>query len=232
MLAIVVTPTYNEKENIKKLIPRIFSQKIPGVKFKVLVIDDNSSDGTAKEAKKFKNVQVISRPAKLGLGSAYVTGFGEAIRQKADVIFSMDADLSHNFDYAKDFIEQIGKGADVVIGSRYVKGGGTNWPVSRKIISGGANTLARTILGVPAKDLTSGYRCYKTGILKEALKNEFISTSYSFLEEMIYYCHREGAKISEVPIFFKDRTIGKSKLRKMEIAKFPFTLLRLRLYKY
>jgi dolichol-phosphate mannosyltransferase len=232
MLAIIVTPTYNEKENIKKLIPKILSQKIPGVKFKIIVIDDNSPDGTAKIAKKFKNVQVISRPTKLGLGSAYVTGFGEAIKQGADVIFSMDADLSHNFDYAKDFITQIKQGSDVVIGSRYVKGGGTNWPVSRKIISGGANVLARVILGVPANDLTSGYRCYKTSILKKALVNEFISTSYSFLEEMIYYCHKEGAKIAEVPIFFKDRTIGKSKLRKIEIIKFPFTLLRLRLSKY
>ena len=232
MLAIIVTPTYNEQENIKKLIPKIFSQKVEGVKFKVLVIDDNSPDGTAKEAKKFKGVQVISRPAKLGLGSAYVTGFGEAIKQGADVIFSMDADLSHNFDYAKDFIKKIKEGNDVVIGSRYIKGGGTNWPTSRKIISGGANTLARTILGVPAKDLTSGYRCYKASILKKALKNEFISTSYSFLEEMIYYCYKEGAKIGEVPIFFKDRTSGQSKLRKIEIAKFPFTLLRLRFYKY
>jgi dolichol-phosphate mannosyltransferase len=230
MLAIIVTPTYNEKANIKKLIPKIFAQKIPGVTFKVIVVDDNSPDGTAKEAKKFKNVQVISRPAKLGLGSAYVTGFGEAIKQKADVIFSMDADLSHNFEYAKDFILAIEKGSDVVVGSRNIKGGGTNWPASRKIISGGASLLARLILGVPVKDLTSGYRCYKTSILKKALKREFKSTSYSFLEELIYYCYLENAKIAETPIFFKDRTSGKSKLRKMEIAKFPFTLLRLRLF--
>ncbi len=228
MKTIVVIPTYNEKTNIKKLIPKILSQKIPNTKFEIIIVDDNSPDGTANEARRFKNVSVISRPAKLGLGSAYVMGFGEAIKKGADTIFSMDADLSHNFDYAKDFIEKINEGADVVIGSRYVKGGGTNWPTSRKIISGGANLLARTILGVPAKDLTSGYRCYKASILKKALKNEFISTSYSFLEEMIYYCHKEKAKISEVPIFFKDRVSGKSKLRKMEIAKFPFTLLRLR----
>jgi dolichol-phosphate mannosyltransferase len=229
MLVVIVTPTYNEKENIKKLIPKILAQKISGVKFKVIVVDDNSPDETAKVAKQFRNVQVISRPAKLGLGSAYVTGFGEAIKQKADIIFSMDADLSHDVYYIKDFINAINVGADVVIGSRYVKGGGTNWPISRKIISGGANTLAKTILGVPAKDLTSGYRCYKSSILKKALNREFKSTSYSFLEEMIYYCHLEKAKILEVPIFFKDRTIGKSKLRKMEIVKFPFTLLRLRL---
>ncbi|MBT4191841.1 MAG: polyprenol monophosphomannose synthase [Candidatus Diapherotrites archaeon] len=231
MLAVIVTPTYNEKANIKKLIPKIFAQKIPGVTFKLIVVDDNSPDGTAKEAKKFKNVQVISRPAKLGLGSAYVTGFGEAIKQKADVIFSMDADLSHNFEYAKDFIEQIKKGFDVVIGSRNVPGGGTNWPISRKFISRGASFLAQVILGVPAKDLTSGYRCYKARILKKALNREFKSTSYSFLEELIYYCHLEKAKITEIPIFFKDRTVGQSKLRKMEIVKFPFTLLRLRLSK-
>jgi dolichol-phosphate mannosyltransferase len=231
MFAVVVIPTYNERENIKKLIPKILYQKVPGVKFKIIIVDDNSPDRTAKEARKFKNVRVISRPAKLGLGSAYVTGFGEAIKLNADVVFSMDADLSHNFDYAKDFIGKIKLGADVVIGSRYVKGGGTNWPVSRKIISGGANMLARIILGVPAADLTSGFRCYKTSILKKALNREFKSTSYSFLEEMVYYCHLSGAKISEVPIFFKDRVSGKSKLRKAEIAKFPFTLMRLRLYK-
>jgi len=230
MLVIVVTPTYNEKENIKKLIPKILSQKIKDVKFKIIVVDDNSLDGTAKAAKKFKGVQVISRPAKLGLGSAYVTGFGEAIKQGADVIFSMDADLSHDVDYMKDFISAINSGADAVIGSRYISGGGTNWPTSRKIISGGANLLARIILGVPANDLTSGYRCYKSKILKKTLNREFKSTSYSFLEELIYYCHLEKAKIAEVPIFFKDRTVGESKLRKMEIAKFPFTLLRLRLF--
>ena len=231
MLAYVVTPTYNEKQNIKKLLPKILSTKVPGVTFKIIVVDDNSTDGTAKEAKKFKNVRVILRPAKLGLGSAYVTGFGEAIKLGADVIFSMDADLSHDFGYAKDFIEKIKEGNDVVVGSRNVQGGGTNWPISRKIISRGASFLAQVILGVPVKDLTSGYRCYKASILKKALKREFKSTSYSFLEELIYYCHLEKAKIVEVPIFFKDRTIGKSKLRKMEIAKFPFTLLRLRLSK-
>src|SRR3989344_3552432 len=175
MLAAVVIPTYNEKNNIQKLIPAIKSQKVGGVKFLLIVVDDNSPDGTAKEAKKFSGVAVISRPSKLGLGSAYLTGFGEAMKLGAEVIFSMDADLSHDFSYAKNFIREIRNGADVVIGSRYVPGGGTNWPISRKIIS-------------------------------------------------------FGAKIHEVPIFFTDRVFGKSKLRKMEVLKFPLTLLRLRFF--
>ncbi len=230
MLAAVVIPTFNEKNNLKKLIPAIKSQKVSGVKFVLIVVDDNSPDGTAKEAKKFSNVLVISRPSKLGLGSAYITGFGEAMKLGADVVFSMDADLSHDFSYSKDFIEQIRGGADVVIGSRYVSGGGTNWTASRKIISFGANILSKIILGVPINDFTSGYRCYRTGLLNKVLKREFKSTSYSFLEELIYYCHKEGAKIREVPIFFKDRVSGKSKLRKIEMLKFPFTLFRLRFF--
>src|SRR3989344_2550550 len=230
MLAAVVIPTYNEKNNIQKLIPAIKSQKVGGVKFLLIVVDDNSPDGTAKEAKKFSGVAVISRPSKLGLGSAYLTGFGEAMKLGAEVIFSMDADLSHDFSYAKNFIREIRNGADVVIGSRYVPGGGTNWPISRKIISFGANILSKIILGVPANDLTSGYRCYRTGILKKGLGREFKSTSYSFLEELVYYCHKEGAKIHEVPIFFTDRVFGESKLRKMEVLKFPLTLLRLRFF--
>jgi dolichol-phosphate mannosyltransferase len=230
LLAAVVIPTYNEKENISKLIPKILSLKVAGTKFKIIVVDDNSPDGTAKAVKKFSNVILISRPFKLGLGSAYVAGFKKAISLNADVVFSMDADHSHDFYCAKDFIKAIREGADVAIGSRYIPGGGTNWEISRKIISGGANFLARSILGVPATDLTSGYRCYRIPLLKKVINKEFKSTSYSFLEELIYYCHKSGAKIAEVPIFFADRVSGKSKLRKMEILKFPFTLLRLRFF--
>src|SRR3989344_3867467 len=153
MLAAVVIPTYNEKNNLRKLIPSIKSQKISGVKFLLIVVDDNSPDGTAGEAKKFSGVIVISRPAKLGLGSAYITGFAEGMKMGAEVVFSMDADLSHDFSYAKEFIREIRGGADVVIGSRYVTGGGTNWPISRKLISFGANILSKTILSVPANDI-------------------------------------------------------------------------------
>jgi len=227
---VVVVPTYNERENLSKLIPKILSEKIPGVKFKIIVVDDNSPDGTAKVAKRFSSVVLLSRPKKLGLGSAYLAGFKKAIELRADVVFSMDADLSHDFSYSKAFVEKIRKGADVVIGSRYVPGGGTNWTVDRKIISGGANFLAKLILGVPANDLTSGFRCYRASLLKKVVNVKFKSTSYSFLEEMIYYCHKNSAKIAEVPIFFADRVSGKSKLRKLEILKFPFTLLRLRFF--
>lgn len=223
-------PTYNEKKNLERLLPKILSQKIKGVEFKAIVVDDNSPDGTAKAAKKFRKVFLVSRPCKMGLGSAYLAGFKKAFELNADVVFSMDADLSHDFDYSKDFIREIQAGAGVVIGSRYVAGGGTNWAISRKIISGGANFLARLILGVPANDLTSGFRCYKISLLKKIDFSKIKSTSYSFLEELIYHCHKKGAKIKEVPIFFADRTSGKSKLRKMEIVKFPFTLLRLRFF--
>ncbi len=231
LIAAVVVPTYNEKENIKKVIKKIFSQKIKGVEFKVIVVDDNSPDGTAEEAKKFKGVILVSRPAKLGLGTAYIAGFKRAYKIGADVVFSMDADLSHDFSYARDFIEAVRKGNDVVIGSRYVPGGGTNWTVSRKMISGGANMLARTILGVPAKDLTSGFRCYSIPLLKKIDLDHTTSTSYSFLEELIYRCYKKGARIAEVPIFFADRVSGESKLRYSEIAKFPFTLIKLRFAK-
>ena len=228
LIAAVIVPTYNEKENIATLLKKITSTKVSGVKFNVIVVDDSSPDGTAAIARRFKNVIVISRPAKLGLGTAYVAGFKKAFSLGADAIFTMDADLSHDFGVAPAFIEKIREGNDLVIGSRYIKGGGTNWGASRKIISGGANLLAGIILGVPAHDQTSGFRCYKASLLKSIHPELLKSSGYSFLEEMIYRCHKKGAKIAEVPIFFADRTQGKSKLGKKEIYKFPFILLKLR----
>ncbi|MFA6268262.1 MAG: polyprenol monophosphomannose synthase [archaeon] len=230
MIATVVIPTYNEKNTIKKTIQKVFSQKIPDVKLNIIVVDDNSPDGTAKIAKKFKNVFVLSRPCKMGLGSAYLAGFKKAFEMNADVVFEMDADLSHDPKYLKDFIKDIKEGSDVVIGSRYIDGGGNDWPISRKIVSKGANILAKIILWLPAKDSTSGYRCYKTSILKKIDFSKFFTKGYAFQEEMLYYCFKKGAKISEIPIFFPNRKSGASKLKISEISRFPFQLLKVRFF--
>lgn len=230
MLVCVVIPTYNEKENIALLLKKILSTKVSGVRFKPIVVDDNSPDGTAAIARHFKNVVVISRPSKLGLGTAYIAGFKKAFSLGADAVFTMDADFSHDFGVAGSFIKKIRGDYDLVIGSRYIKGGGTNWGPTRIIISGGANLMAKILIGIPVSDQTSGFRCYRASILKSINPDSIKSSGYSFLEEILYKCYKKGARIAEVPIFFADRRNGKSKLERKEIVKFLITLLRLMLY--
>ena len=232
----IVIPTYNEKENLPELIDKIFNvfekNQLNG---NVIVVDDNSPDGTGhiadQLAEKDNRIQVIHRKGKLGIGTAHIAGFKHAIEvSNSNLIFSMDSDLSHDPKYLPDFIEMHEKGFDVVVGSRYVDGGGVeNWGLYRKAVSKGANLLASTLLGVKVHDMTTGYRCYDRKVLEELDLDSIKSNGYSFLEEILFYCKNKNFSIGETPIVFVDRTHGKSKLSKNEMVKFFITILRLRL---
>lgn len=230
----IIIPTYNERENIKKLISEIFKvSKKNKLNTEALIVDDNSPDGTANVVKglmKKYPIRLIQRSCKLGLGSAYVTGFKETLKTDIDVVFQMDGDLSHSPEYLPNFVEKINRGFHVVIGSRKIKGGGTeDWGIHRKIVSWGGNFIGRIMAGINVKDITSGYRAYK----KEALQNigldEIKSDGYAFQLELLHKILKRNFKVVEVPIVFKDRKIGKSKLSKREIIKFFILALKLRL---
>ncbi len=232
----IVIPTYNEKENLPELIDKIFNvfekNNLDG---NVIVVDDNSPDGTGhiadRLAEKDNKIQVIHRKGKLGIGTAHIAGFKHAIEvNHSDLIFSMDSDLSHDPKYLPNFIEMHENGCDVVVGSRYVEGGGVvNWGLYRKAVSKGANLLASTLLGVKVHDMTTGYRCYDRKVLEKLDLDSIRSNGYSFLEEILFYCNKENFGIGETPIIFVDRTHGKSKLSKKEMVKFFLTIVRLML---
>jgi dolichol-phosphate mannosyltransferase len=226
----IIIPTYNEKENIEKLIYAIFNLNIPDLN--IVVVDDNSSDGTRQivETQNFASLQLIRRPKKLGLGSAYIAGFKLALQNNADLIFEMDADFSHNPKYIPEFINQINNGFDVVLGSRKIAGGkiiGWNW--RRKMMSNGAMAFARFILNLKTQDVTTGYRCYAKKVLNKIELDKIKSNSYAFQEEMIYLCEKNNFKIKEIPIIFIDRKFGKSKLNYKDIIEFFKTIIRLKL---
>ena len=228
MKILVFTPTYNEADNIKNLIPDLLALNIP---IDVLVVDDNSPDNTGsivrQYAEKDKRVHLIEREAKLGLGTAHIAGFRFAINSGYDVAISMDADYSHHPKFIPDLIKGIEK-ADVVIGSRYVPGGEVvNCSWRRKKISKIANLVARNILGWKVNDATAGFRVYKIDVLKTIDLNDIFSSGYSFLVETLYQCYAKGFKIIERPITFKDRFAGKSKLNQREIKLAMYTILRL-----
>ncbi|HUR69037.1 MAG TPA: polyprenol monophosphomannose synthase [Candidatus Thermoplasmatota archaeon] len=224
-LVSIVVPTYNERQNLPRLIAAI-AENMPWP-YEIVVVDDSSPDGTADLARdlaKTYPVRLLSRPQKSGLGSAYRDGFAEA---KGDVIFEMDADLSHDPRFIPDLVQGIMDGADVCVGSRYVDGGHVvGWNSYRRLVSGVGNTLARMMLRVGVRDLTSGYRCYT----REAadLVQLVRSDGYAFQVESLYLVRKSGMRIQEVPIVFENRTVGKSKLGPSEFARFVQTLARLR----
>ena len=231
----IVIPTYNEKENLPALIENIFHVfEKNTLDCSVIVVDDNSPDGTGhiadQLAEKDNRVQVIHRKKKMGIGTAHIEGFRHALKHNnSDLIFSMDSDHSHDPKYLPNFIEMHENGCDVVVGSRYVEGGGVeNWGLYRKAISKGANLLASTLLRVKVHDMTTGYRCYDRKVLEKLDLDSIRSNGYSFLEEILFYCNKEDFSIGETPIIFVDRTHGKSKLSKKEMVKFFLTILRLR----
>jgi len=218
----VLVPTYNERENLPELLKRISKvfreKKIDG---EVIVIDDNSPDGTGELAeelrKKYSFLKVIHRRAKLGLGSAYLEGFGLSSGQ---LIFTMDSDLSHDPKYLPRFIEAA-KRADLVVGTRYMKGGKTiGWGIYRRLVSRGANFLAKLVIRDGVKDVTSGYRAYHRKILERIPLDKIQSSGYAFQLEMMYEVKRRGFKIKSVPITFVDRKRGKSKLGIRDILGF------------
>jgi dolichol-phosphate mannosyltransferase len=216
---VVIIPTYNEKENAAAIIATVM--QLEGA-FHVLIVDDGSPDGTAQIVKDLAQqkyagrLHIIERSGKLGLGTAYITGFKWAIQNGYDYIFEMDADFSHN---PKDLIRLFDAchngGADISVGSRYVKGGKlANWPADRIFISKGASFYTRLITWMPIKDTTAGFMCYKRHVLEALPLDEIRFIGYAFQIEMKYRSWKKGFKIKEVPITFTDRILGASKMSK------------------
>jgi dolichol-phosphate mannosyltransferase len=215
MSNLVIIPTYKEKENIEAMITTITS--LP-VKFDILIIDDNSPDGTADIVKKlrttFSNLHIIERPGKMGLGTAYLTGFDWAIEKAYNYIFEMDADFSHDpRDLVRLFKACDADGADMAIGSRYISGVNVvNWPLSRVLMSYFASIYVRVITGMRIMDTTAGFKCYKIEVLKSIQSYHIKSVGYCFQIEMKFTAWKLGYKIMEIPIIFTDRKLGTSKM--------------------
>lgn len=199
----------------------------------VIVVDDNSPDGTgeladALSAANGDRMTVIHRPGKLGLGTAYVAGFKRALADGADYVLTMDADFSHNPRYVPDLLERAQSDRDLVIGSRYVRGGGTRGcTLPRKLLSWGANGFARVMLSLQAHDTTAGFRCYRREVLESIDPATIRSSGYSFLIEMLYRAQSHGWRVGEVPIIFDNRRLGQSKISRQEIFRAIQTVLRL-----
>jgi dolichol-phosphate mannosyltransferase len=214
---IVIIPTYNEKENIAKIILAVI---VLGNQYHVLVVDDGSPDGTASIVKELMQVHpdkifIQERKGKLGLGTAYIHGFKWALANQYDYIFEMDADFSHNPLDLDRLLAACENGADVAIGSRYVQGGATeNWPLDRLIYSKGGSLYTRMITGMPVKDPTAGFICYKNKVLSAMQLDHIRFIGYAFQIEMKFASWRLGFKLKEVPITFIDRKIGVSKMSK------------------
>jgi dolichol-phosphate mannosyltransferase len=224
----VIIPTYNESENLERLARLILDLPLGP---EVIVVDDNSPDGTGQIADRLAaedgRMHVIHRPGKLGLGTAYVAGFRRALSLGVECIITMDADFSHHPRYIPVLVAHS-NGAQVVVGSRYVQGGGTRYcSLKRRLLSRGANGFARLMLGLEARDCTAGFRCYRRRALEAIDLDAILSDGYSFLVEMLYQCQRRGYRIAEVPIIFEDRRHGVSKISRQEIFKAIYTVLRL-----
>ncbi len=208
----VVIPTYNERENISDIVAAVTVQG-----YRVLIVDDSSPDGTGELADQIAAnntlVEVLHRAEKQGLGPAYATGFDHALEAGAEVIVEMDADFSHDPKDLPRLISATDQGADVAIGSRYVKGGATpDWPLGRQLISRGGNLYARLMLGLPVRDATAGYRAFRAEALRALPYRETEASGYGFQVEMALKAHQQGLTIVEVPISFRDRTRGTSKM--------------------
>src|SRR5438876_5122871 len=230
--SVVIIPTYNEAGNLKLLIPTILRQG----PFDILIIDDNSPDGTGELAEQFARrfpgrVSVLHRPGKLGLGSAYLAGFDYVLAMGYQQVFTMDADFSHDPSRLPALRAALDH-ADVVLGSRYVPGGGSlHRPLGRRLLSWGGSTYARLILGLPIRDLTGGFKGFRRQVLEALLPElETIrSHGYAFQIEMTYRCARHGFRIVEVPILFEDRLVGKSKMSRRIVAEALWVVWALRL---
>jgi dolichol-phosphate mannosyltransferase len=226
MKTLIIIPTYNELGNLRPLLAEIFSY---APETDVLIIDDNSPDGTGQLADEIHNenphVSVLHRPGKLGLGTAYIAGFKYALKHNYDAAFEMDADFSHDPRYLPDFLKAI-EHADLVIGSRYVPGGSTpNWSLPRRFISGGGNIFARFMLDIPVHDCTAGFRCFRGTVLRSIDLDTIQSQGFAFQVELAYRVSQQGFKIIEIPITFPDRRVGKSKMsRKIFIEAFLWVL--------
>jgi glycosyltransferase involved in cell wall biosynthesis len=224
----VIIPTYNESDNIENLVSQILALPISA---HVIVVDDNSPDGTgalvdAMSARE-PRVHAVHRPAKLGLGTAHIAGMRHAFALNLDPIVTMDADFSHHPRYIPNLLTGLYK-FDLMIGSRYVPGGGTRFfSLQRRFLSWGANLFARTMLSLKATDCTAGFRAYRRPVLESIDLDQIFSNGYSFLIEMLFLCQVRGWRIGETPIIYEDRRAGKSKISRAEIFKATYTVLRL-----
>lgn len=229
MKPIIIIPTYNERENVARLIERIFALAISNLE--VIIVDDNSPDKTAdvvEELSRTFPVHLIKRPSKLGIGSAYIAGFKKALALDATHIFEMDADFSHDPDDIPRMLEASSE-ADLVIGSRKINGGNIiGWGIIRKSMSAGAMWFSRLVLQLKAKDVTAGFRCFRRKVLETLDLDAISSNGYAFQEELLYKTQKKGFTIKEIPVTFVDRQEGKSKLGKKDIIEFFIVMLKLR----
>ena len=227
---LVIIPTYNEIDNIQRILPAVLN--VNNV-LEVLVVDDNSPDGTGAAVKqlmkKSKRIHLMERKEKSGLGKAYVAGFRYALEHGYDYIFEMDADFSHNPDDLSRFVDEMDD-ADLVIGSRYVQGVTVvNWPVSRLLLSYSANLYIRFVTRIPIKDATAGFRCYKREVIESLDLNQVHSDGYAFQVEMAYKAWRSGFRLKEIPVVFVDRTVGESKMSSGIIGEAAWLVWKLRM---
>jgi dolichol-phosphate mannosyltransferase len=230
--ALVIVPTYDERDNLPQLISAIH-EVVPEVH--ILVVDDNSPDGTgaladaiaAKDARVF----VMHRAGKQGLGTAYIQGFKWALGRDYQLVFEMDADFSHQPKYLIEFL-RAAEGADLVLGCRYMPGGGTeDWTLLRKMVSKGGNLYARTVMGLPFRDLTGGFKCFRRAVLETIDLDAVSSKGYAFQIELTYRTHLAGFRIKEVPIVFPDRRVGQSKMSGRIVREAMINVVKLRLDK-
>lgn len=228
--ALVIVPTYNERDNIIRLIDAVLSQD---ARIQVLVVDDGSPDGTGDAVRERTatdaRVHLVSRPRKLGLGTAYVAGFRWALERDFEYVFEMDADFSHDPSHLPQFLESIAE-ADLVLGSRYREGKVTvvNWPMARLILSYAANIYARFVTGLPLYDATGGFKCFRRRVLQAIDLEDVRSNGYAFQIEMSFRAWHQGFRIVEIPIVFVDRTEGESKMSKKIVREAIWMVWRLR----
>ena len=230
--ALVIIPTYNERENISRMIQTVLG-KDP--RLEILVVDDGSPDGTAEIVEALgaetTRVHLLKRPRKMGLGTAYKAGFKWALERGYDYVFEMDADFSHDPGHLPEFLRAI-ETADLVIGSRYREGKVTvvNWPMGRLLLSYFANVYARIVTGVPLWDLTAGFKCFRRTVLESIDLDDVRSNGYAFQIEMHFRAWRKRFRIVEIPIVFVDRTEGTSKMSKAIVREAVWMVWRLRLW--
>ena len=232
MKTLVISPTYNERKNIKQLVDMVIGEN---PELHLLIVDDNSPDGTGEKVKKlqteYKNLFLETRPKKSGLGTAYIFGFKWALEKKYDNIIQMDADLSHNPKDLPRMVDNLQK-HDLIIGSRYINGiSVVNWPLRRLMLSYGANAYSRIITGMPIMDGTGGFKAWKSSVLSSIDLDSVKSQGYSFQIEMNFRAWVKKFNIKEIPIIFSDRTIGQSKMSKTIVYEAIFMVWRLRIWK-
>jgi dolichol-phosphate mannosyltransferase len=229
---LIIIPTFNEMDNISRLIKDIFSL-YPNEDIHLLIVDDNSPDGTGKFVEELSHkdnrINVLHRPGKMGLGTAYIAGFRYALENNYDYIFEMDADYSHDPKEIGSFLTAI-KEYDLVLGSRYVVGVNViNWPMQRLLLSYFANIYTRLITGLPVKDATGGFKCFRREVLQAINLNNIRSNGYAFQIEMTFKAWKKGFKIGEIPIIFIDRVKGQSKMSKKIVREAILMVWKLRL---